>query len=190
MELEDEIASFYTDMLRFAKLQLRDAGVAEDVVQEAIAAALAGRQCFSGDASLKTWIFSILRHKIIDVIRRNKREIRFSDLLEEGEELDVAIEKQFEESGQWTQESRPNSWGDPEDSLHQEQFWAVFKACLDHLPESSARIFTMREVLDFDVDEICSKLGMSANNCYVVLYRSRMKLRQCLEQEWFVKENG
>ncbi|MBI4987112.1 MAG: RNA polymerase subunit sigma, partial [Rhodocyclales bacterium] len=49
------------DMLRFAGLQLRDDALAEDVVQEAMLAALSGAQDFAGRSALKTWVFAILR---------------------------------------------------------------------------------------------------------------------------------
>jgi RNA polymerase sigma-70 factor, ECF subfamily len=188
--VDEEIGGFYSDMLRFAKLQLRDLTRAEDVVQEAITSALAGQKQFKGEASLKSWVFSILRNKIIDVLRHGNREIHFSDLVKEGQDLDLAIEDQFEQNGSWTGLSRPSGWESPEESLNQEQFWLVFKACLDHLPENTARIFMMREILDFDVEEICSSLEMKANNCYIILYRARMKLRGCLNQEWFDRKEG
>ena len=61
-------------MLRFARLQLRSDDAAEDAVQEALLAAMEGAAGFAGAAALKTWVFSILRNKIIDDIRRRARE--------------------------------------------------------------------------------------------------------------------
>jgi RNA polymerase sigma-70 factor (TIGR02943 family) len=64
-----ELNSLRPDLLRFARLQLRDAGAAEDAVQETLLAALAGSQKFENRSSYKTWLISILRNKIIDIIR-------------------------------------------------------------------------------------------------------------------------
>jgi RNA polymerase sigma-70 factor (ECF subfamily) len=61
----------------------------------------------------------------------------------------------------------------------------VFEACLDHLPEKTARVFMMREVLGFETDEICKETGISSSNCWVVLHRARLGLRTCLETRWF-----
>ena len=36
-----------------------------------------------------------------------------------------------------------------------------------------------------DVAEICSALGMSSNNCYVLLHRARLRLRALIEERWF-----
>lgn len=187
-EADVEISGFRHDLLRFAVLQLRDHALAEDVVQDAMVAALEGRSGFSGQSSLKTWVFAILRHKIIDQLRRRGREISFAELATEGEELDDVIDALFAANDRWTPVARPGTWESPEESLHQQQFWLVFRACLDHLPENTARLFMMREFLDLEVEEIGARTGLTANNCYVVLYRARMKLRLCLEREWFTQE--
>jgi RNA polymerase sigma-70 factor (ECF subfamily) len=35
------------------------------------------------------------------------------------------------------------------------------------------------------VDDICSELAITSNNCGVMLYRARMQLRECLDRNWF-----
>lgn len=173
------------DMVRFASLQLRDDSLAEDVVQEAMLAALDGRQGFAGRSALKTWVFSILRNKIVDAIRQRARTINVSALGPEEETLDRNFESLFRANAHWTPQARPSDWGDPEQALHQEQFWAVFEACLKHLPDNTARVFMMREFLEFDTDEVCRELGIGTSNCHVILHRARNGLRRCLESTWF-----
>lgn len=80
--------------------------------------------------------------------------------------------------------------GDPEAALHQDQFWTVFDACLNHLPPNTARVFMMREFLEFDTDEVCAELRISISNCRVILHRARNGLRRCLEQSWFAEEES
>lgn len=175
------------DMLRFASLQLRDEQLAEDVVQEAMMAALSGEKSFAGRSALKTWVFAILRHKIVDAIRQRCRGVDFGavSLSPDDEERDQAFDAQFTANDHWMPEARPSSWGDPEAALRQEQFWAVFEACLNHLPESTARVFMMREFLELDTDEVCAELKLSVSNCHVILHRARNGLRRCLGRTWF-----
>lgn len=173
------------DMLRFACLQLRDDQLAEDVVQEAMVAALDGEKRFGGRSAVKTWVFAILRNKIVDVIRQKSRSVNFSALLPADMEMDQAFESLFKSNAHWLPEERPSDWGDPEAALHQEQFWAVFEACLQHLPESTARVFMMREFLEFETAEVCKELNISTSNCHVILHRARNGLRRCLEGSWF-----
>lgn len=173
------------DMLRFARLQLRDDAVAEDAVQEALAAALDGKKQFAGRAALKTWVFAILRNKIVDTIRERSRSVNISALSAEEEEMDATFDGLFKPNAHWQPGQGPTAWGDPEAALGQEQFWAVFEACLKHLPANTARVFMMREFLEFDTDEVCAELQISTSNCHVILHRARNGLRRCLEQTWF-----
>jgi RNA polymerase sigma-70 factor (ECF subfamily) len=59
------------------------------------------------------------------------------------------------------------------------------QTCVDRLPAKVARVFMMREWLDKEVDDICAELGITASNCGVMLYRARMRLRDCLDRNWF-----
>ncbi|HSG23185.1 MAG TPA: sigma-70 family RNA polymerase sigma factor [Azonexus sp.] len=173
------------DMIKFAHLQLRDATLAEDVVQEALAAALSSAKEFAGRSALKTWVFSILRHKIVDQIRLQSRTTNISSLSQEEESLDQTFDTLFKTNAHWSPEARPNDWGDPEEALRQQRFWDVFDACLKHLPENTARVFMMREFLEFETVEVCQELSITTSNCNVILHRARNGLRRCLEKNWF-----
>lgn len=181
--IAEQLDGFRIDLLRFAVLQLRDRAAAEDAVQEAMLAALEAAPRFAQRSRLKTWVFSILKHKVIDHIRRRSRE----PLLEGGaDEFPAgAFDPLFDEQGYWQKDERPADWGDPAKSLENARFWVVFEACLDHLPENTARIFMMREFLGFETGEICQELAITPSNCWVVLHRARMGLRLCLEETWF-----
>jgi RNA polymerase sigma-70 factor (ECF subfamily) len=179
---EAEIATLRRDMLRFTKLQLRDVATAEDAVQEALSAAYATRERFAGRAQVKSWIFSILRNKIIDQIRSQTRHPTYSLTRDDGRDTEVGA--LFDDGGYWHKAARPTDWGDPEAALDSEQFWVIFEICLNAMAENTARIFTMREFLGLDTAEICNELGISENNCWVILHRARSRLRLCLEENW------
>ena len=74
---------------------------------------------------------------------------------------------------------------DIESDLSRQQFFDVMQFCLEKLPPNTARVFMMREVMELDGDEICKELTITSTNLWVILYRARMALRQCLEQHWF-----
>lgn len=184
------IAEIRRDMLRFAVLQLRDSQSAEDAVQEALLAAFDGADRFSGRSALKTWVFSILRNKIVDAIRQRTRTVNVSALGAEGDSLDESFEALFDDKAHWQHDTAPGQWARPDEALEQQQFWEVFDACLDHLPENTARVFMMREFLELDTDEVCRELGISAGNCHVILHRARNALRRCLDGGWFAGEGA
>ena len=89
--------------MRFARLQLRSDAAAEDAVQEALLSALQGAAGFSGAASLKTWVFSILRNKIVDDIRRRARE---PELNRPDNDDDGGLDELFIENGHWAEIGR------------------------------------------------------------------------------------
>ena len=184
------ITAIRRDMLRFARMHLRDSGAAEDMVQEALMAAMTSAKSFAGRSAFKTWMFAILRNKIVDHIRASAREIPATSLVGE-RELDAGLEEfdvLFDRRGLWNPEDRPATWSDPEASFEQDAFWTVFDLCMNKLPEHIARVYTMRELLELDTAEICAELGITSNNCFVILHRARLGLRECLENRWFQGE--
>ena len=183
VEQVDELASIRRDMLNFARLQLRDDFAAEDAVQEALASALAGLKKFKNKSQLKTWVFSILKNKIIDIIRSRKHLPETGIVVDEIPE--DAYDGLFNENERWDEDMRPSNWDTPERNFSNQQFWQIFEACLNRLPENTARVFMMREMLGFETGEICKELAITPTNCGVVLYRARMGLRLCLDERWF-----
>lgn len=181
-DLAQQLAQHRSYLLRVARLQLRDNALAEDVVQDTLAAALAAAPGFSGKSSLKTWLTGILKHKIVDAIRRKQREPTAASTLDDEAELED-FEGLFKENGAW--QAPPSDWGDPEQSLSRNQFMEVLELCLDKLPPNTARVFVMREVMELTSEEICKELAITANNLWVILYRARMSLRECLDLNWF-----
>ena len=173
----EQLTALHDEMCRFATLQLRDKHLAEDVVQEAIAAALKSGSV-AKSASLRTWVFAILRNKIIDVIRERSRHPTESLIDEDDHDLD----EQFNDHGHWRKDQKPSNWGHPETVLANEQFWPIFEACLNHLPEKNAQVFMMREHIGLEISEICHELAISESNCSVIIHRARMRLRSCLEK--------
>lgn len=168
-------------LMRYAGLQLRNRQAVEDAVQDTLLAALAGEAGFAGRSNLRTWLTGILKHKIVDAIRRKTREPAFAQLDDECQIED--FDALFDASGHW--ENPPADWGNPESDLSRQQFLDVMQFCLEKLPPNTARVFMMREVMELDGDEICKELTITSTNLWVILYRARMALRQCLEQHWF-----
>jgi RNA polymerase sigma-70 factor, ECF subfamily len=167
-------------LLRFATLQLRDSHAAEDAVQETLLAALAGEAGFGGRSNLRTWLTGILKHKIVDAIRRLSRESALA-----ADDPAEALDALFDARGHWI--DAPGAWSDPDASLEQAQFFAALERCLALLPAKTAQAFMMREHLGFATGEICKELAITPTHCWVLLHRARMALRECLDTNWFGK---
>jgi len=178
--------SLRRQMFKFANLQLGDVDLAEDAVQEALIGALKNAGSFGGRAALKTWVFAILKHKIADTLRQKQRTASASSLLREDEE-EEDFSALFDSKGFWQADERPAAWGNPEAAVRNVQFWRVFEVCLENLPGKQGRVFMMREFVELESDEICATVGITVTNLNVMLHRARLRLRECLENRWFVK---
>ena len=179
--LESSLAALRPTLLAIARMQLRNETWAEDVVSETFVAALEGSRNFGGQSQLKTWVVGILKHKIIDQFRRARREVS-TDAQMEAAQVET-FDELFAADGHRL--PGPLDWGDPEESLSRTQFFDVLQMCMDKLPAGLARIFMMREWLEYETSDICKELGITSTNCFVMLFRARMRLRECLEMNWF-----
>ena len=183
MSVESQLAEHRGYLLRFARLQLRNDTWAEDAVSETMLAALSKPQSFGNRSQLKTWLVGILKHKVIDILRQRQREVSLASDDEGGdggEELDALM---FKADGHY--QSAPADWGDPQQELSTRQFFLVLEACTEKLPAAMGRVFLMREWLELSSDEICKELALTPTNLYVQLHRARLRLRECLELNWF-----
>ncbi|PXW99273.1 RNA polymerase sigma-70 factor (ECF subfamily) [Sphaerotilus hippei] len=175
-----EIEALRPQLMRYARSQLRNDAWAEDAVSDTLLAALEKPHSYAGTSQLKTWLVGILKHKLIDQLRRHARE---ATVLSQDDEADLD-DLLFDQDGHWR--TSPADWGDPEHCLGQQQFLSVLDACIERLPATQGRVFMMREWLELDADEICKEMAISSTNLWVLLHRARLRLRECLQQRWFV----
>jgi RNA polymerase sigma-70 factor (ECF subfamily) len=173
-----ELAAHRPRLMRFALLHLRNRAHAEDAVQDTLLAALEGARRFAGESAVHTWLIGILKHKIVDHFRREAQEPRREPCNEDAD----AVDHLFLEDGHFRKP--PADWGDPEAALGQREFFEALERGLQRLPPKTARAFHLREVMGLSTDEICQTLGVSAQNCWIMLYRARMSLRQSLEEHF------
>jgi RNA polymerase sigma-70 factor (ECF subfamily) len=164
-------------LYRYASMRLLDPEVAAELVQETFLQAYRGRDRYRGRASERTWLVSILRHKLIDHLRRSGRE-------EPNDPDELGDERIFDRAGRWL--SMPGRWGaDPAAELERREFWSCFETCLSRLPSNVADAFLLRELEDCGANDICEELEITPANLHTRLYRARLLLRDCLGRRWF-----
>jgi RNA polymerase sigma-70 factor (ECF subfamily) len=189
--LSDWAGRWRGPMLRFAQLHLQPREEAEDAVQDALVALLAqtSNQMSNqaphhqapADDQLKPYLFGILKHKITDRLRQRYRHGARTESIDD-EAFDLEL---FDAAGHWLPGAAPERWHCPESTLHSEQFFAVVDACLHLLPAKAARVFSMKELLDCDADEVCATLGLSKTDYWQCMSRARKQLQLCLTQKGF-----
>lgn len=174
---EQWLAAYGDKLYCFALRHVSRQEVAEDLVQETLLAAWRGRERFDGRSTRETWLISILRHKIIDHLRRPRRESQPLQTENDGGEAS------FDSEGYW--KVRPGTWSATEQAVQNREFWEVLTGCVGELPEHLATAFKLREISTEKTSEICQSLGITQENLSVRLHRARVLLRGCLEKRWF-----
>jgi len=173
-------------LYRYALTRVRDAAGAEDLLQETLLAAINAYHDHEGRSSERTWLVSIMRHKIVDHFRRLARTPEFQMSSDEESEDVNWFEQTGVWRGHWREDQAPVSW--PVDAvalLESKEFWETLERCLSCLSPKMAAAFTLREIEGLTADEICEILGVSPGNLWVLLHRGRAKLRCMLEAECF-----
>ncbi len=167
----------------YALARVRNRAAAEDLVQETLLAAVKSAAAFRGGSSERTWLVGILRHKLLDYYRALGRERALWDQEAFEEEPSGGP---FDERGRWRHPPAP--WPSPEAALERREFWKIFDACTDRLPDSLRGPFLLRELEGLDTKALAATLETTPNNVWVMLSRARQRLRRCLEVNWFGKE--
>jgi RNA polymerase sigma-70 factor, ECF subfamily len=173
-------------LFRFALVRLRDEAAAEDLVQETLLSAIQSMEKFGGKSSERTWLIGILKHKLIDHYRKKSKQVQLTEEDTDLSDLDGFFSRPDKWDGHWVIALRPI---DPEQSpdqiMENSEFWEVMNRCLSALPERVASVFALREIDGMSSEDICTALGLSANNFWVIMHRARMQLRRCIEIKWF-----
>lgn len=166
-------------LFRYAYMRVGDSNVAEDLVQETFLASLQSHKNFQRQSSVRTWLISILQHKITEFFRKSQQNaVIVSDK--------NPSEKDFFEKGKW--KAIPARWSaNPEEEASKKEFWHKFINCIRLLSPALADAFILKELKIIPSNEICDQLNISNTGLWSRLHRARLSLRRCLEKTWFSK---
>ena len=166
-------------LFNFAIGQVRDTNMAEDLVQETFLAALKSQQSFSGRSSERTWLVSILRHKIYDHLRKTCREraVRADPMPLSDEESG------FEDSLAWIHQLAAEA-NSPSRRMELAEFREHLEKAMGKLPPRIAQVFQLYSVEERPNQEVCDRLNISESNLWVMLHRARKQLRSELDEWW------
>ena len=158
----DSLCSHREPLLRYACRQLRDAALAEDMVQDVLAAVIAGKATFGGRSSLRTWLIGILRHKIVDALRRRRGECSLDEMLDRDDALPMPAVL--------------SDHADPSVIAEHRQALRRAQARLDTLPAALRRTFELHVVLGHSTAEVCGEMDITESNLRVRVHRVRREL--------------
>ena len=165
-------------LFNFAIGQVRDAHIAEDLVQDTFLAAVKAQNSFGGKSSARTWLVGILRHKICDYLRKTCREraVRHDPTpMNDGES--------WEESALWLHDVAAETQL-PSRRIELNEFRTSLELALGKLHPRVAQVFQLYQIEERPNREVCEQLNISESNLWVMLHRARKQLRQQLGGWW------
>lgn len=152
---------YYQDVYGYLFSLSHDAALSEELTSEVFLEAVKSIAGFRGKSSVKTWLFSIARHRWFSYLRQKQRQ-PVMEPLEEYLTVD-----------------------DPEKRIVNRATVERLQELLSQEPERSQRVVAMR-LEGYSFYEIGQTLGISENSARVIDYRVKTKLRKKLMEEGYV----
>lgn len=160
--MEELFARYYRDVYRYLYSLSHDAHLSEDLASEVFLEVVRSVALFRGESDIRTWLFSIARHRWYAYLRKKNRD----GPTEELREFLSADGKPLEEL------------------VHDRDAAERIYALLDGEPERTRKIVLMR-VEGYSFYEIAKETGISENSARVIHFRVKEKIRKILEKEGF-----
>ncbi len=178
VSLSEWVENYTKDLYSWALHKVSDRELAKDLVQDTFLVAAEKLTSWKRESSPKTWLFSILNHKIIDYYRKKVRQ-------------PVSLENQpeslfFDETGDWNTNNRPGEWDEEgKNLLDDADFRSVLQTCLEALPEKWNTCVKLKYLMNKNGEEICQELDIAPTNLWQMVHRAKLQLRNCIETNWF-----
>lgn len=168
----------YADMLfNYANVRVNDSDLAKDLVQDTFVSALKGIENFQGKSTVKTWLFSILKRKIIDHWRKqeSRKTKPMSFFSQEGRMKGGFLEGY----------SPKGKLSEIEAKIENTELRQAITACIGALPVKWRSIVIDKMVEEKESEEVCNEHEITPSNLWVIIHRAKVQLRDCLENKWF-----
>ena len=161
---------YFDRLYRFAYARLRgDAALAEDAAQNTLVRALRGLAGFRGDAGLFSWLATICRNEIADLVEKSARIAAHTVSLDaEGSARDAAQAV-----------AAPDSSG--EEALAGAERLRTIRLVLDELPGRYGEMLELKYIEEWDVERIAQRVGLSFAAAQSQLQRARLAFRSALQ---------
>ncbi len=180
-QLQSLLESHGDALYNYARLKVNDNDAAADLVQDTFEAAIKGFDKFRGDSQARTWLFGILRYKIMDHYKANFKRKDLETRLEDDGELDAY----FDEQGRWRNAPKTDVPTSSEALLDQPEFLKVLYACLNKLPVLWKSVLESKYLLEKETQLLCQELNLSQTNFWQINRRAKLAMQQCLQSNWF-----
>lgn len=158
-----DMVSHRSYLVRFAERRLRDPLMAEDAVHDVFEAVLSGRAVFAGRAALRSWLTAVLKHKIVDAVRRSAGTDSLDDAFGHDDDGSPTFDIACPQPG-------------PDRIAEQQQLLARVLDRIESLPTGLRDAMRLRVLEEQSTGDVCRTLGISEENLFVRIHRARKQL--------------
>jgi len=156
---------------------------AEEVVQEAWISVHRALPKFEGRSSLQTWLCTIVRNEARTRLSKEARYVSLDTFPESSHEDTLrALNMAFRGDGHW--QGAPADWhvDSPLALLENTQLQHCIDSTLARLSADQRAVFTLRDLQQMELQDICNILELSNSNVRVLLHRARLTLMQVINR--------
>jgi len=171
--LEKLFHTYYKDIYRYLYSLTHDASLSEDLASDVFLEVVKSIAAFRGESDVKTWLFSIARHKWIDYLRKKNRQAE-TEVLSELVGDFPAVNGGAELNG-------------PEEQVLDKELLERVYTLLEEEPERTRNVVNLR-LEGYSFYEIGKSQGISESSARVIYFRAKEKIKECLEKEGLGRE--
>ena len=175
-QLTNWVTLYSDELFSWAFTKVNNESVAKDLIQDTFLSAYKNIDKFEEKSSPKTWLISILKNKVAMYFRSQFKNKTIS--------LSKFDYLMFDDKEKWINKNSPN-WDQSTDLLDNSSFNVVLTKCLKALPDLWQIVVQLKYIDGKNGSDICNDLDISDSNYWQIVHRSKLKLRHCLNTNWF-----
>ena len=164
--LERLVREYSDALIRYAYCYVKDATLAEDVMEDAFAKLIVKRKWFNDTEHLRAYLYKIVRNRCLDYIRRRKNSLSLDEI----------------------EQVMASDMGTQDGLLRTENRNAVYKA-MQNLPAQYREVLYLTYFEDYDADELARMLHRTKKQIYNLLHRAKNSLKDLLIKEGIFYED-
>ena len=175
------VKRYHRSMLVIARAIVGDVW-AEEVLQDSWISVHRALPRFEGRSSLQTWLYTIVRNEARTRLSKESRYVSLDSGTGSHEDTLQSLHIHFKTNGHW--QHAPVNWhaDSPLQLLEQNQLRRCIEHTLKSLSADQCAVFTLRDIQQMELQDICNILELSNSNVRVLLHRARLHLMQVIDR--------